>query len=112
MAAKLTPEQEHNAVAHDAGLESGEHPIGELVHISTVTHAFRGVLREVTPSYYILDNARPVALVDSTGAFAGYFAKPLAAREGDVWTPPKSGARPTMRILRGAGSWLVSFGRP
>ena len=98
-----------NAVITDRELERGEHPIGKLVHISTVTHAFRGVLKEVTASYYILDSLEPVALVDSTGNFADYLADPQAVREGDLFKPNKKKAPPTVYILRGAVSWFTSF---
>ena len=95
----------HNSVTTDYELERGEHPIGRLVHLSTVTHAWRGTLREVTPSYYILDSTKPVALVDSTGGMSTYVATPTAGSEGDSIAPGTH----TVRVLRGAVSWMVSW---
>ncbi len=102
---------EYNSVALDYELERGEHPIGSLVHLSTVTHAWRGVLREVTPSYYVLSPEHPVALVDSTGAMADYLSNPAVASQGDEWKPGK-GKRPTVRIPRAAVAWLVAWSQP
>jgi len=95
-----------NRVATDYELERAEHPIGQLVHLSTVTHAWRGRLAAVTPSYYVLDNTAPVALVDSTGGIAEYLAAPKA---GETVAPPKRGSGPTIRIPRGAVAWMVSW---
>ena len=97
------------AVMTDGELERGEHPIGKLVHLSTVTHAWRGTLLAVTPSYYVLDSSGPVALVDSTGAVGEYLAAPTAVREGDAYTAPAKGPRATVRVLRAAVSWMVSW---
>lgn len=99
-----------NRVVTDYELERGEHPIGKLVHISTVTHAWRGVLEAVTPSYYVLSAEQPVALVDETGAMGSYLTDPKGGNDSDVYVPPKkSGARATVRVLRSAVSWLVSW---
>lgn len=95
---------EHNAVVTDGELDHNEHPIGKLVHLSTVTHAFRGYLLAVTPSYYILDENRPWALVDSTGAMADYTKNMSRASDGDH---VKAGSGVCPRILRGAVSWML-----
>jgi hypothetical protein len=100
------------AVALDSELEKNEHPIGRLVHLSTVTHAWRGVLAQVTPNYYVLDSAQPVALVDTAGpTMSEYMTDHLAVREGDLYTPPKKAKDvvPTVRIKRDAVSWLISW---
>lgn len=101
--------EQRNAVVTDYELERGEHPIGRLVHISTVTHAWRGVLEAVTTSYYVLSTEHPVALVDSTGAMADYLTKPEVASQGDEFAPPKKGRRPTIRIPRAAVAWVISW---
>lgn len=100
-----------DAVATDGELERNEHPIGKLVHLATVTHAFRGKLKAVTPSYYILDEAEKFDLVDSTGNFAEYLKDPKAGSAEDFYDPGKhKGAkRPQMRVLRGATSWMVCW---
>lgn len=103
MTTKRTPEEAHALVTTDYERERGEHPIGKVCHISTVTHAWRGVLREVTPSYYVLDSAHPVALVDSTGEMRAYVKAFKGGSEGDSFVSTK-----TIRILRGAVSWMVS----
>lgn len=105
----MSSEYAQKAVVTDYELERNEHPIGKIVHLSTVTHAWRGKLLEVTPSYYVLDSEEPVSLVDSTDAIGAYLSKMTAAREGDTYKPKKSG-NPTVRILRGAVSWMVSAG--
>lgn len=99
----------HNAVVTDYELERGDHPIGKLVHLSTVTHAWRGVLAAVSPSYFIFSNEHPVALVDSTGAMGEYLAEPKAASPGDEFKPGKKGTNPTVRVPRAAVAWLVSW---
>lgn len=98
----------YNAVVTDYELERGEHPVGKLVHLSTVTHAWRGVLEAVTPSYFVLSASHPVALVDSTGAISDYLVDPTKCSEGDEFKPTK-GKRATVRIPRAAVSWLVSW---
>ena len=107
---ETTEDEMVNRVVTDGELDRGEHPGGQLVHISTVTHAWRGVLLGVTPSYYILDPEKPVALVDSTGAISDYLAKPEAASQGDTFKPSAKGMRPTIRIPRSAVAWMVSWG--
>ncbi len=101
----------HNAVLTDYELERGEHPVGRLVHISTVTHAWRGHLAAVSPSYYILDPTKPVAMVDSTGGIGEYLSSPTQVREGDAFNPhpKKKDQSPTIRIPRAAVAWLVSW---
>lgn len=98
----------YNQVVTDMELERYGHPIGQLVHISTVTHAWRGVLEAVTPSYYILSKEHPIALVDSTGPMGDYLNKPTNVREGDMSKKPKG----QTLINRGAVSWLIAFGDP
>ncbi len=100
-------DEEHNAVVTDGENERGEHPIGKKVHISTVTHAWRGTLLAVTASYYILDASKPIALVDSTGKMGDYMKTMKAVTEGDEHIPGKT-ERPVIRVLRGACSWLLS----
>lgn len=96
-------------VLTDSENERGEHPVGQVVHLSTVTHAWRGKLLEVTPSYYILDPAAKVALVDSTGKISDYMESPTAGSEGDDYTPGTKKPAPTVRVLRGAVSWMLSW---
>jgi hypothetical protein len=45
------------AVRTDYEAENGLIPVGKLVHIVTVTYAYRGILEQVTPSHYILKDA-------------------------------------------------------
>ncbi len=104
----MTKASEINAVVTDGELERGEHPIGKLVHISTVTHAWRGVLKEVTSSYFILDGNETIALVDSTGAMGNYLADPTEVREGDSFKPGK-GKKPSIMIPRGAVAWMIAW---
>lgn len=108
---KNKDKHEMNAVVTDMDYEKGIHPIGQLVHISTVTHAFRGVLLSVDSSYYVLDTRHPVgiALVDSTGAAGEYFSAPTAVRNGDAFDSKKSKKKFEFRVFRGAGSWMGSW---
>lgn len=105
---KRSDEEMRNIVVTDYELERGEHPIGKLVHISTVTHAWRGVLEAVTPTYLVLSSEHPVALVDSTGAMRDYLANPKVASDGDEFEPGK-GKRPTIRVPRAAVAWMVAW---
>jgi len=95
-----------NAIATDYEAEHGLHPKGKLVHFSTVTHAWRGVLAEVTPSDFIL--AAGAVLVDSTGEIGGktgYAAKRSGTEEG---MPVAF----EVRVPRGAVAWLIVLGDP
>lgn len=94
-----------NRVVTDFELEKGEHPIGQVVHISTATHAWRGTLEYVTSSYFILSKDHPIALVDSTGAMGEYFAKPTAVRAGDAVEKPSA----RVFIPRGAVAWMIAW---
>jgi hypothetical protein len=111
----MTDADKANAVITDGELERGEHPIGQYVHISTVTHAWRGWLLAVTPSYFVLDHTRAYALVDSTGPMGDYAVTPTTVREGDEVAPSKGkgkgkGTAPAVpRIPRGAVAWLLSW---
>jgi len=93
----------------DYELERGEHPIGCLVHICTVGHAWRGTLCAVTPSYYVLDADAEVALVDSTGAIGKYLEAGAGGSPEDIHKPAKGTLTPVVRVCRGAGTWLVSW---
>lgn len=99
--------ESYNKVVTDHELERGEHPIGALVHISTVTHAWRGVLESVTASYFVLSKEHPIALVDSTGNMGDYLMKPDQVREGDLAKKPKG----QVRIPRGAVAWMIAYDR-
>lgn len=98
-----------NRVVTDGELERGEHPIGKLVHVSTVSHAWRGVLECVTASYFVLSPDHTYALVDSTGAIDDYVSRPEASSTGDVVAPRRSGKRATIRIPRTAIVWVMSW---
>jgi hypothetical protein len=108
MAKDMNP-AEMAAVVTDYENENGEHPVGKLVHLSSVSHAWRGVLKEVTSSYYILDGNKPFALVESTGPMGEYLSNPTAMREGDGYEPGKKGKKAHIRVPRGAVAWMVVF---
>ena len=99
----MTPKQtnEHNAVITDMESEAGEHPIGRVVHICTVSHAFRGVLTAVTPSYFIFAPGSEIVL--STGEVEAYSGDPKStAREAEkVLTE--------VRLLRSAAVWCLVY---
>jgi len=98
------------AVVTDGELERGEHPIGRLVHISSVTHAWRGVLETVTPSYYLMSREHPVALVETTGPMGEYLNKPTMVRDGDELRPKEGGISPArLRVPRGAAAWMLDW---
>jgi hypothetical protein len=105
--AKMSEMEMSNSVVNDGELERGEHPIGVKVHISTVTHAWRGTLLEVTPSYYVLDPSQKIALVDSTGKMSDYMKTMKSVADGDEYSPDAK-SRPTIRINRNAVSWILS----
>ena len=90
-----------NAVITDDELERGEHPIGHVVHLSTVSHAFRGVLEGVTPSHYLLKKGT-VEIVLSVGDLAKYTAKSTPAEAEKVLH--------AVRVPRGAVAWEIDFG--
>ena len=90
---------ENNAVVTDYQHEREEFPLGRLVHISTVTHAFRGTLKAVTPSHYWLAAA---VLVESTGEVAAYAKSHKASEEGAV-------IKGSIRIPRAAVAWELVF---
>lgn len=89
---------EQNAVVTDAQLESGEFPLGRMVHISTVTHAFRGYLENVTPSHYILKKGTCEVIHDS-GEVTPY--------SESATSKPREGERVAcqVRIPRGSVAW-------
>lgn len=86
---------------------TAEHPIGHEVHIATVTHAWRGVLKDVTPSAYIFDENFPFSVIDSTGAIEDYLAAPKQVHPSDSHVP--NGKFRQMRLNRGAWTWMVVF---
>lgn len=96
-----------NLVVTDMELELNIHPIGKVVHLSTVTHAWRGTLLSVDSTYYVLDASKPVALVDETGPMAEYMTSMTKVYQGDAFEPGKKTA-PTVRILRAAVAWMIS----
>jgi hypothetical protein len=59
-----------NVVATDYEAEHGDHPVGWLVHIVTVTYAYRGVLEDPTPTGYWLREPVKVFDTDELGAYA------------------------------------------
>jgi hypothetical protein len=90
-----------NAVIADAENTSGEHPVGRVVHLSTVTHAWRGKLEAVTASYYIFEPGAELIL--STGEIGAYGTSETSRPvEGE-----KCPAR--VRVLRGAVAWLIEY---
>lgn len=60
------------AIATDLEIEQGVLPIGEEIHCTTATFAYRGILIAATPSYYVLQD--PV-LVGNAGSFGDYLSK-------------------------------------
>ena len=98
-----TPKQvnEHNAVITDMESEAGEHPIGKTVHISTVSHAFRGVLLAATPSYFILEKGCEIVL--STGEVGAYSAKK------DSHASEAEKVNTEVRLLRSAAVWCLVY---
>jgi hypothetical protein len=94
-------ESENNAVVTDMELENNEHPIGRVCHLSTVTHAFRGKLRAVTASYYILEKGSH--MIGVTGNIEEFSKSPKfkAEEQGlvatETWIP------------RGAVAWILPF---
>ncbi len=78
--------------------DDNEHPIGQRVHISTVTHAWRGTLLAVTKHYYILD--ADAVLVESTGPAEKY----AQDRKADKESAGLPGVQ--VRCLRGAIAWM------
>ena len=92
---------DENTVTTDGELERGEHPIGHVVHVSTVSHAFRGVLEGVTPSHYLLKKGT-VEIVLSVGDLSKYTATSAPAESEKV--------AHAVRIPRGAVAWEIDFG--
>lgn len=92
---------EANQVITDNENETGEHPIGKVVHMSTVTHAFRGRLVCVTASYYILADA---SIVHDTGAVAAYRKNQRSASESE-----EEHIGDGVRVLRSAVVWCIVF---
>jgi hypothetical protein len=91
-------------VQTDSELErDAEHPVGRIVHLSTVTHAWRGKLIHVTPSYYVL--APGAIMVGDTGDVGAYLAAGKAWKAGAEESEPTSR---TVRVLRAAVSWMAS----
>ena len=90
-------------VATDAQLEREPHPIGHLMHYSTVTHAWRGVLEAVTASDYVL--APGASLFRETGPMADYSPR-TKPDDGDGEVPYR------VRVARGAVAWSVDLGVP
>jgi hypothetical protein len=91
-------------VQTDSELEKdAEHPVGRICHLSTVTHAWRGTLLHVTPSYYVL--APGAVMVGDTGDIGPYLAA------GKTWPEGAEESDPTdrvVRVLRAAVSWMAS----
>lgn len=94
---------DENAVTTDGEHERGEHPLGHIIHVSTVTHAFRGVLEGVTPSHYLLKKGT-VEMVQSTGDLTEYGPKSMS-REAEAEKIPFA-----VRVPRGAIAWEIDFG--
>lgn len=101
---KLTPKMFSGVTTSDG---TQEHPVGHEVHIATVTHAWRGVLKDVTPSAYVFDERYPVSVIDSTGAIEDYLASPKVVHPGDTHVPNAKFRQ--MRLNRGAWTWMVVF---
>ena len=96
-------DQENNAVYTDQELQNGEHPIGRVVHLSTVTHAFRGVLRDVTTSYFILDNSKPAHIIHDTGEVSAY----SKTGKTDAREMEEVNKSAEIRIPRGSVAWML-----
>src|SRR5574342_272776 len=62
-------EMEKRAVATDFELYEGVFPIGHVVHLWCARYAYRGILKAVTPSYYVLSDA---VMVFETGDLSEY----------------------------------------
>ncbi len=90
--------ESQKAVELDGELERGEHPIGKTVHLSTVTHAWRGKLLTVTPSYYMLEEG--AVMVGNTGDIGAYDLS-----NGEEQSEP---VKFEVRVLRAAVSWMAS----
>jgi hypothetical protein len=91
-----------NSVVTDAQHMAGEFPIGRVIHVSTVTHAFRGELEAVTPSHYWLKKGT-VSIIHDTGDVTPYSkSKDSEARESE-----KVNTR--VRIPRGSIAWELEF---
>lgn len=89
---------EENAVVTDMQQEAGEFPLGRTIHVSTVTHAFRGTLKEVTPSHYILQKGT-CEIIHDTGEVTTYSkSKVSTPREGEK-------VDCEVRIPRGSVAW-------
>lgn len=90
-------------VQTDKELETdAEHPLGSVVHISTASHAWRGTLKFVTPSYFVLEEG--AVMVGETGDIAAYCNKKNFATAAEESEPCKK----ITRIPRGAVCWMTS----
>lgn len=93
-------QNENNAVVTDSQHEVGDFPIGKVIHVSTVTHAFRGELEAVTPSHYWLKKGTCV-FVHDTGSTTEYANSKKGADEEVISVQ--------VRIPRGAIVWEFLF---
>lgn len=84
------------AVLTDHELEKQSHPVGSVIHVSTVTHAFRGTLFGVTPTHYLLKDA---FIIHSTGDVAEY-SKSATSKANEM-----EACHCTVRIPRAAVAW-------
>lgn len=91
-------------VQTDAELtKDAEHPIGREVHISTVTHAWRGILKHVTPNYFVFESG--AVMVGDTGDVSAYL------KNGKKWTAGQEESEPcakVVRVLRASVAWIAS----
>lgn len=96
----MSKQTDNNRVATDAELERGTFQLGSTVHMSSVTHAFRGTLESVTESMFILSEPH---LVESTGPLDQYARTQRAAEE----SPRLPGVK--VYVSRGALSWAMQW---
>lgn len=96
----MSKQTDNNRVATDAELERGTFQIGRTVHLSSVTHAYRGTLESITESVFVLKNAH---LVESTGPLDQYAKTKKASEE----SPELKGV--TIFISRGALAWGMQW---
>ena len=85
------------AMRHEAAQVAEEHPIGKVIHLSTVTHGWRGILVHVSETHYYLAKAH---MVNGTGRIKDYTDNGLSG--GSEESPELGGL---CRIPRGAVAW-------
>lgn len=88
------------SVQTDNELEKdAEHPLGRITHISTVTHAWRGMLKFVTPNYFVFETGT-AQLVGDTGDINEYAKNYKSSQEQST---PLNGV---IRVPRASVCWI------